>query len=238
VARALSSPAAERRAAAVRALIELAGSVSPDAISTASIAERMGLSHGALFRHFPSRDDLWAETVRWATEALWQRFDAVDPGDLERPLERVEAILLAHVDFVQHHPGLLRMLFAELQRPETSAARETGKAFMARYRQRLSQLLRGAQERRLLDPLLDAPELAGQVLAVYQGLMLQGLINGSLADLPCRTREALAVLIRGLGPPPAGPAETPGESRPGTPPLPPGTHRRRPGTRPVDSPAG
>ena len=238
MARALSSPAAERRAAAVRALIELAGSVSPDAISTASIAERMGLSHGALFRHFPSRDDLWTETVRWATEALWQRFDAVDPGDLKRPLERVEAILLAHVDFVQHHPGLLRMLFAELQRPETSAARETGKAFMARYRQRLSQLLRGAQERRLLDPLLDAPELAGQVLAVYQGLMLQGLINGSLADLPCRTREALAVLIRGLGPPPAGPAETPGESRPGTPPLPPGTHRRRPGTRPVDSPAG
>jgi AcrR family transcriptional regulator len=238
VARALSYPAAERRAEAVRALIELAGSMSPDAISTAAIAERMGLSHGALFRHFPSRDDLWAETVRWATEALWQRFDAVDSGDLERPLERVEAILLAHVDFVQHHPGLLRMLFAELQRPETSAARETGKAFMARYRKRLTRLLRGAQEQRLLDPLLDAPELAGQVLAVYQGLMLQGLINGSLADLPSRTRQALAVLFRGLGPPPAVPAETPGESPPGTPPPPPGTRRRRPGTPPADPPAG
>jgi AcrR family transcriptional regulator len=237
VARALSSPAAERRADAVRALIELAASVSPDAISTAAIAERMGLSHGALFRHFPCRDDLWAETVRWATEALWQRFDAVDPGGLVHPLERVEAILLAHVGFVQEHPGLLRMLFAELQRPETSAARETGKAFMARYRQRITGLLQSAQERRLLDPLLDAPELAGQVLAVYQGLMLQGLINGSLTDLPSRTRQALAVLFRGLGPPTAGPAVTPGGSRPGTTPPPPGRRRRRPAKPPVDSPA-
>ena len=236
--RAPAVPAAERRAEAVRALIDLAASVSPDAISTAAIAERMGLSHAALFRHFPSRDVLWAETVRWATESLWQRFDAVDPGDLERPLERVEAILLAHVAFVQAHPGLLRLLFAELQRPETSAARETGKAFMARYRQRLAGLLGCAQQRRLLDPRLDAPELAGQVLATYQGLMLQSLINGSLIELPSRTRQALAVLFRGLGPPPAGPAETPGESPPGTPPRPPGTRRRTPTGPPAAPPAG
>ncbi|PZV03860.1 MAG: TetR family transcriptional regulator [Cyanobium sp.] len=237
MARALPAPAAERRSAAVRALIELAASMAPDAISTAAIAERMGLSHGALFRHFSSRDDLWAETVRWATEALWQRFDAVDSGAPEHPMERVEAILLVHVGFVQEHPGLLRMLFAELQRPETSAARETGRAFMARYRQRLARLLQNAQERRILDSQLDVPALAGQVLAVYQGLMLQGLINGSLADLPARTRQALAVLFRGLGPQPAGPAAAPGGWRPGTPHPPPGTRRRRPTTPPADSPA-
>jgi hypothetical protein len=37
------------------------------------------------------------------------------------------------------------MLFAELQRPATSPARETGKAFMQRFRLRLAILMGAAQ---------------------------------------------------------------------------------------------
>ena len=49
-------PAEERRAATVDAVIELAATRDPGEITTTVIAKHMGVTQGALFRHFPSKD--------------------------------------------------------------------------------------------------------------------------------------------------------------------------------------
>jgi TetR/AcrR family transcriptional regulator len=196
VPRAPSIPAAERRAHAVRALLELAYATSPDQISTAAIAERMGVSHAALFRHFPSREALWAEAVHWATAELDRRFQAVDQQGLDDPLAEIEALLIAHGAFLQANPGLLRMFFAELQRPETSPARDVGKAFLHRFRKRLAGLISTAQQQGLLGSPPAATELAEMLVALCQGLMLQALVHGTLDGLAERTRRGLALVLR------------------------------------------
>lgn len=181
----------------MRALLDLACSVAPDDISTAAIAQRMGVSHAALFRHFPSREALWAEAVHWATAELAQRFDAVGNAS-EDPLEAVEGLLLAHVGFLQNHPGLLRMFFAELQRPQSSPAREEGKAFMNSFRQRLASLIEAAQDQGGPPAGLDPLERAGLLVAINQGLMLQGLVQNSLEGLIERAGLAHSLLLADL----------------------------------------
>ncbi|MEI6616508.1 MAG: TetR/AcrR family transcriptional regulator [Cyanobium sp. ELA507] len=216
--RAIAIPAAERRAHAVRTLLDLASHTAPDAISTAAIAERMGLSHGALFRHFPNREAIWAEAVTWATGELERRFDACqeipaaattpDPGAARLPpsgpLQQVAALMASHAGLLQQHPGLVRMLFAELQRPATSPARETGKAFMQRFRLRLAALIATAQADGDLEPDLDPHDLAALLVATQQGLMLQALVHDGFADLTERSRRSVALFLR------AGPGRTPG----------------------------
>jgi AcrR family transcriptional regulator len=195
VPRAAALPAAERRSLAVQALLELAADTAPDQISTAAIAVRMGTSHAALFRHFPSRDALWAESVRWATGQLDQRFKALaEQGGMD-PLLEVERMLLLNADFVGQYPGLLRMFFAEVQRPQASPARQECQAFMARYRQRLITLLNAAAEQSSLRSPLPPSALANVLLACCEGLMLQALIHGTLEELGERTREALPLLL-------------------------------------------
>ena len=49
-------PADERRAATVEAVVDLAAEQNPSDITTTAIAQRMGLTQGALFRHFQSKD--------------------------------------------------------------------------------------------------------------------------------------------------------------------------------------
>ncbi len=49
-------PADERRAITVETVIQLAAETNPSDITTKAIAERMGLTQGAIFRHFPSKD--------------------------------------------------------------------------------------------------------------------------------------------------------------------------------------
>ena len=257
--RAAAIPAAERRAHAVRALLELARSTAPDAITTAAIAERMGVSHGALFRHFPSREALWAEAVTWATTELDHRFEAClkRPAILDAlqhpdapaatigpslPLVQVAALMASHAALLQQHPGLVRMLFAELQRPATSPARETGKAFMQRFRQRLASLMAAAQAEGALDPGHDPHELAALLVALQQGLILQALVHDGFADLSERSRRSVALFLRaGPGPapePPVSPAATPGGSPRETGAPPAGRHRHRPAGPPGGPPAG
>lgn len=223
----------------MRALLELACSVAPDDISTAAIAQRMGVSHAALFRHFPSRDAIWAEAVQWATAELDQRFDAVGTAT-DEPLEAVKGLLLAHVGFLQHHPGLLRMFFAELQRPQTSPAREEGKAFMNRFRQRLAILIDAAQRDSSQLSAIEPLERAGLLVAINQGLMLQGLVQNNLEGLEERAGRAHALLLADLRPGPSAvacPAAAPGGAPAETTPPPSGTHRRRPAA-PPDGPPG
>lgn len=220
--RAAAIPASERRAHAVRVLLELASHTAPDAISTAAIAARMGVSHGALFRHFPSREALWAEAVSWAVAELEHRlaqssaangpdFDSpmrttasASPGAkrLSQPLAEATAMLAIHAGFLQQHPGLVRMLFAELQRPATSPARETGKTFMQWFRQRLASLMAAAQAEDALDPGHDPHELAALLVALQQGLILQALAHDGFADLGERSRRCVALFLR-AGPGPA-----------------------------------
>ena len=239
--RAAAIPAAERRAHAVRALLELADAMAPDQIRTAAIAARMGVSHGALFRHFPSREALWEEAVRWATASLAADFDAVDRLD-QPPLARLEALLLCHADFHLRQPGLMRMLFAELQRPGTSPARQRGQRFLARFRDRLAQLLGAAQEVGQLRRDQPAQELASLLIGANQGLLLQALVFGSHEDLLPRLRSAQRLILRGVlvqpDPWAVGPAAAPAVSPVGRPGPPCGRHRHRPAAPPGDPPAG
>ena len=211
VPRATAIPAPERRAHAVRALLDLARTTAPDGISTAAIAERMGVSHGALFRHFPSREALWAETVSWATQELDHRFATSElqaQACQEPPLGQVALLMDIHAAMLQQHPGLVRMLFAELQRPGSSPARLTGMAFMQRFRLRLSALLAEARDQGSLDPLLNPQDLAALLVASQQGLILQALAHDGFAELVERSAGTVALLLRALPPPP--PADAPG----------------------------
>lgn len=191
VPRATALPASERRSRAIEALLQLACDCPPEQISTAAIAERMGISHAALFRHFPSREVLWAESVRWATGQLEVEQIAIAADASLHPRQRVEQILLRKAEFICRHPGLLRMFLSELPRPGSSPASEEAKAFMLRQRERLTVLLEqtGAADH------LPAAALASLLLASCQGLMLQGLMLDDLSALPDRIRALLPLLL-------------------------------------------
>jgi TetR/AcrR family transcriptional regulator len=68
--------AEERRAATVQAVVDLAAEQNPAEITTTAIADRMGLTQGALFRHFPTKDAILEATMTWVGERLlvaWTR---------------------------------------------------------------------------------------------------------------------------------------------------------------------
>lgn len=78
-------PADERRAATVEAVVDLAAEQNPSDITTTAIAQRMGLTQGALFRHFPTKDAILQAVMSWVAERLLARVDKAAEGATSPP---------------------------------------------------------------------------------------------------------------------------------------------------------
>ena len=141
-----------RRAATVEAVIQLAAQTPPSEITTTAIAQHMGVTQGALFKHFPTKEAILEAVMVWVAEHLLSRVDEAAHAAQAHggALAALEAIFLAHVDFVVEHPGVPRMLFGELQRSEMTAHKLVVLTLLGHYGARLQQCLAQGQARRVI----------------------------------------------------------------------------------------
>lgn len=193
-----SLPAAERRRATVEAVVALAAQRNPSDITTAAIAQHMGLTQGALFRHFPSKDAILEAVIGWVAEQLLQRVDEA-ARKAPTPLAALQAVFMAHIDFVATHPGVPRMVFGELQKADDTLVRRQVRALVQRYGQRVGRLLRNAQAAGELAPGLDLDAAATVFIGTIQGLVMQSLTAPGAAFLRRAAPGAFAIYRRGIG---------------------------------------
>ncbi len=191
-------PADERRAATVEAVIDLAAERNPSDITTTAIAGHMGLTQGALFRHFPSKDAILQATMSWVSERLLARVDKAAQGAAS-PAAALEAMFMAHVDFVAKHPGVPRMLFGELQRSENTLPKQMVQALIRQYSERLRRLLEDGKAQGEFDPGLDVNAAAVLFIGSIQGLVMQSMLAGKVTQIRRDAPGAFAIYRRGIG---------------------------------------
>jgi TetR/AcrR family transcriptional regulator len=180
--RAKNLPAEERRNVTVEAVITLAATMNPGDITTAAIAKHMHLTQGALFRHFPNKEAIWHAVMQWVATHLMARIDK-SAAKIKAPLEAMEAMFQAHVAFVAEHPGAPRMLFGELQGADMTPAKRLARAMMVQYAVRLNDLILAAKARGDLPPDLDVEAATVLFIGTIQGLVMQALISGDMAQM-------------------------------------------------------
>ncbi|WP_100639697.1 TetR/AcrR family transcriptional regulator [Marinobacter salexigens] len=190
-------PADERRNVTVEAVIDLAASTNPGDITTAAIARHMKLTQGALFRHFPNKEAIWQAVMRWVAERLMTRIEKAAEG-IESPLEAMQAMFMAHIAFVSEHPGAPRMLFGELQGAKPTPAKRLAHELIKQYSERLNGLLNAAKSRGELPPELDNQAAATLFIGTVQGLIMQSLISGDMAQMRQAAPGLFAIYRRGI----------------------------------------
>ncbi len=184
----------ERQLDTVSAVVELAATDSPDRLTTARIARHMGLSDAILFRHFPNKAAVWTAVMQWVSTTLEARFGKAET-ESDSALEVLERLFHRHIDFVHAHPGVPRLLFAELQRPDDTAAKRIVREFLARHAARIRRWLETGRASGELRPDLDCEAAAALFIGCIQGLVMQALLNGDTDHLP-RAAPGIFALFR------------------------------------------
>lgn len=189
--------AEERRNVTIETVIQLAGEQNPSEITTATITERMKLSQGALFRHFPTKDALWGSVMEWVAARLMSRIDHA-VKDVASPLDALQAMFMAHVGFITDHPGVPRMMFGELQRSESTAPKRMAQTLIKRYGEKVRALLERGQALGEIDADLDITAAATLFVGTIQGLVMQSLLAGDVRRIRTEAPAVLQIYLRGV----------------------------------------
>ncbi|QIJ66504.1 TetR/AcrR family transcriptional regulator [Streptomyces sp. JB150] len=174
----------ERRAAIVRAALEVIAERGYRGASMAAVAERVGLTQQGLLHYFPTKDALLVAVLEER-----DRWDAM-------PARQWRMDLLASlVEYNAMRPGIIQTFAALLGESVTGGHPARG-YFTERYvrvRQSMTEVLRAEYGDRLPNGL--TPERAAPLLvAVMDGLQYQWLLDPESVDMPGAFRDFLGLL--------------------------------------------
>lgn len=186
-----------RQAEIVDTVLDLSASVSPGDITTVDIARSLGLTQGALFKHFPSKDAIWLAVMGWVESHLLSALDAAALA-APTPLEGLRAVFMKHARFIAKHPGVPRLILNELQKPRDTPIKRRARSMQESYRKLIVRLLAEAQGRGEVAAGLDKEGAATLFIGAVQGLMLQAMLAGSTAKLEAEARRVFALFLNAI----------------------------------------
>lgn len=193
-------PAAERRQEIAEAALRIVGRKGVTALTTANLAQEVGLTTGALFRHFATLDDVLRETVRQALDKMEFTF----PDSSLPPLERISALARNRVAILARDPGLAWLVRSEqalLALPKDAVVSLL--EFVSRSRRFLLDAIReGARQgsiRRDIEPEALLVSVAGTIHALVGMPGIHRLAQGSRSVGPERVLEGLMRMLASSG---------------------------------------
>jgi AcrR family transcriptional regulator len=181
----------------LEAALQLAAQRSPAGITTGELAQAVGISQGAVFRHFPSKEAIWLAAMDWATQTLMQRLHLAAKVSAD-PLTAMRAVFMAHVEFVTAHPGVPRLIFQELQQAQDTPLKACVRKLMQQYRQLLTGLLRQAQDQGQLEPGVDLQAAAVLFIGSVQGLVMQSMLSAQAQTMATQAPGVFHIYLRGV----------------------------------------
>ncbi len=189
----------ERREQTVRTVIDLCARQDPATLTTSEVADRMKVTQGALFRHFPNKEAIWEAVAKWTAGRVLDRLERAAVGASD-PLEALKAMFNAHVAFIVEHPGVPRIMMGQFQHDRETPARRIIRGVLIEYRNRVAETLEQARRQGKLRSDLDIDAAAVQFLGTIQGLIVQALVAGDMAQLARLAPRTLDLYINGLRP--------------------------------------
>lgn len=141
-------------------------------ITTARLAQVVGVSEAALYRHFPSKAKMFEALIEFAEESVFGLASRIlgEEDDATRRCERILTLLLT---FSDRNPGITRVLLAEALVGEHERLRVRVSQFFDRFETQLKQVLREGEQVTELGLRANVAASANLLMAVVEGRMSQ-----------------------------------------------------------------
>lgn len=151
--------------------------------TTAAVAAEVGLSDGAIFRHFPNK----AAIVTAAIDRVEELLFTGAPAPAADPLERLGDFVRFRVATIHAHPGIPRIVFSE---ELAHAAGDEGAGKVAELKRRSFTFVRWCLEEAAERKLLVSDVPVDHLVLLVQGLLLALAFRASESDAPSASAAA------------------------------------------------
>ena len=141
-------------------------------ITTAALAEQVGVSEAALYRHFPSKTKMFEGLIEFIEDTLFTRI-AIITKEQQSALVQCERILALLLGFAEKNPGITRLMTGDVLTGETERLRTRVGQLFDRLETQLKQILREAELREGKRTQIPVASAANLIMAAAEGRLIQ-----------------------------------------------------------------
>lgn len=187
----------ETRNRILQAAEECFGRHGYDAVGVAEICSRAGVTKGAFYHHFPTKQAVFLELLeRWLTQ-LDEHLAATRVGARDVPQELRQMAGMAGLIFREASARLPMFMEFWNQAARDPAIWQATIAPYRRYQEFFARMIEAGVTEGSLRPV--DPQVAARVLvSLTFGLVLQGVMDPHGADWAQVTQESINLLLQGL----------------------------------------
>lgn len=164
--------AEHRKADVVAALLSLADKVGPDRLTTNDIAREVGVTQAAIFRHFPTKAELWSAVGEVIADRLSGAWD-VALAENSTPKDRLRALIGAQLRQIAIYPALPCILHSRELNVENAGLRDRFRDLLMRFQGQLVDNLRALADEGHLHPDLQPGDAAVLLTSLVQGIAIR-----------------------------------------------------------------
>ncbi len=162
--------AEERKKEIVAAAIRLAAEIGPDRVTTQRLADAVGLTQPAIFRHFPTKTEIWTAVGTTIVGSL-------DPAPAQEAdgnsVDQLRALVTRQLEFIAQNPAVTAILFSRELHAENDRLRAHFENMIANRLRRYTSLVEVARRDGDLVFAPSPADAAALVLATIQGLAMR-----------------------------------------------------------------
>ena len=188
-------PAAERQQEIVEMTLRLLSELGEGGLSAQTIADHIGITQAGLFRHFPTKNDLWiavlTEIERLARHS-WER--ASQEGD--PAVVRVRKTLLAQLKLIEDYPAIPTLLFSTGRLAAEEVVHPIHVRIMTALRLRITEELSAAAQECGRHLQIDSLDMESLLLGVVQDCVLRWSLTGRGFDLVAEGDRLIGLQLR------------------------------------------
>ncbi|MEH6580689.1 MAG: nucleoid occlusion factor SlmA [Halioglobus sp.] len=167
----------QRRQQILEALAQMLEANPCDRITTAGLARQVGVSEAALYRHFPSKAKMFEGLIEFIEETLFTRISIILTEETTAA-SRCEKMLMLLLAFSERNPGITRILTGDALAGETERLHLRVAQLFDRFETQLKQVLREAEVREGLRPVIPLTAASNLLLAAAEGRISQFVRSG------------------------------------------------------------
>jgi AcrR family transcriptional regulator len=162
-----------------------------------NIADKLGITDAAIFKHFKSMDEIILEIIQtYVSRCSQSAIEAVEKGQSVK--EKLQLLLKSHIEVLEDTRGAVPVLCFELSRSEDLKFKHILSEFVENYKEKISRIIEEGQREGSIKKNLDPEEIAMFFIGSIQAKVFAYVISGKEGRIIEDPDQFISVIFYGI----------------------------------------
>ncbi len=165
----------------IEATLELLAESGTQNLTTAHIAERVGISEAALYRHFDGKFDIIGSSIKFVGKRM--RSELSEIPEEKSAKEKLKMVFFRHLEYIGNHPGNARLLFSDDIHFDDPELRKLLRGIVKGRKSFIREIIEEGQQQGAIKPGMDPEGVALMFIGLIQSRVLLWSLSGRGSSL-------------------------------------------------------